>query len=251
MKVFSWFFVTFHRGGSRWWSCASAFYRKLNFRTPSCRSLWSGSLSIPSHADITSSLYLLTSAPRRHAAGQEPGPRSANELVCCVFVCTQLGGCGCGNQVQEGRWWRVYNAIDEEVEGTYPELWAVFAQVFLHSVSVLKLETVFLIWFFCKAEIKGIIMVYYRLAVELIALSIIQNIEPTSQTHISSNNTRGMTAGTGGGIWTNLLCKLWWMFTRGVLLITLLLDCFVCLSVPILQHRLCAALTLHVQIKQI
>lgn len=54
------------------------------------------------------------------------------------------------------------------------------AQVFLHSVSVLKLETVrpfdfsanVFFFFYCQ----GVIMVYYRLSVELIALSIIQNI---------------------------------------------------------------------------
>ena len=132
-------------------SPASAFHRKLNFWTRSCRSLRSGSLSIPSHADITLSLYLLTSAPPRHATGQEPAPGSADELVCCVFVCTQLGGGGGGNQVQEGGWWwRVYNVVGEEVEGTYPELRAVCAQVFLHPASVLKLETVCPLHFFCN-----------------------------------------------------------------------------------------------------
>lgn len=54
------------------------------------------------HTDNTLRLYLLPFAPQSHAAGQEPNPGSANELVCCVFVCAQLGACGCGKQVLGG-----------------------------------------------------------------------------------------------------------------------------------------------------
>lgn len=54
------------------------------------------SLGLPSHT-----LYLLTFAPQRHSAGQEVSLGSANELLCCVFVCAQLGVCGCGKQVPE------------------------------------------------------------------------------------------------------------------------------------------------------